>query len=91
MDISYYLSLIRNFIEGAISAPEFEHYYLRTFLADDRVLPQDIYEVLQKLFTDVDAYCQDASIRGPGDLDEADLLASAHSAYSALTEITKAA
>ena len=90
IDVSGYLALIHRFISGEISALDFEQNYLRLFKADVRPLQGEVYEVLNKLFSDVDVFCADSSLRRHDDLDEEGLLECAKIAYNALTRIAAA-
>ncbi|TXK95117.1 hypothetical protein BMR11_14125, partial [Methylococcaceae bacterium CS5] len=49
------------------------HGWQRMFKEETRVLPEDVYDALNNLFLDVDAYCADVSLRDDEDLDEEDL------------------
>ena len=55
------------------------------FKEETRVLPEDVYDALNNLFLDVDAYCGDVSLRDDEDLDEEDLVASVKEALKKLT------
>jgi hypothetical protein len=63
--------LLRLFVDGTVSANEFEVVFLRLFKDDPTEWPPDVYEVLDSFFADVDAYCGDEDLRSKvGGLDE---------------------
>lgn len=70
MNISTYLSLIQNFLQKEITVAQFEEKYMELFKADPCVSPRLIYEVLNELFLDVEAYCPDQSLRNKYSIDE---------------------
>ena len=72
-----YISLLNQFVSGAITAPEFEMSYLEMFKHDETDIPIFAWRVLNELFLDTDAYCADPDLRDEDDLDEKQLLASA--------------
>ena len=73
-----YISLLNQFVSGAITAPEFEMSYLKMFLDDEIDIPEFAWRALNELFLDTDAYCADPDLRdSKDDLDEKQLLASA--------------
>ena len=84
LDVSGYINLIAAFVWGNVSALEFEQRYLRMFKEDPRIFPQELYDILNKLFTDVDVFCGDSAIRRIGNLDEDQLRECAKVAYEAL-------
>ena len=61
------------YITGEIPAFQFEVAYLEMFIEETRFLSEDVYDALNNLFLDVDAYCADVSLRDDEDLDEEDL------------------
>ncbi len=78
-DLQFLIVLIRDFVEHRISADEFESRYLTAFKAGTGdVADDDIFETLDGLFADVDAYVADPTLRtDPEDLDEEQLRACA--------------
>jgi hypothetical protein len=85
--INEYLSLIKAFISGAIKVLEFETKYLELFKSDECIREEAVFLVLDKLFSDVDIFCADPSIRKPNDLDEEGLIQAATYAYDQLKEL----
>jgi hypothetical protein len=82
--LSEYVTLIRNFVEGGVSAHEFERDYLQMFKSDVARRPRQQFEILNRLFSDVDAYCADPDLRSDDDIDENQLRTSAGSALREL-------
>ena len=82
--IEKYVLLITEFVIGVISASQFEQSYLDMFKRENNELPGRIYDVLNSLFLDVDAYCDDPSLRDEYDLDDNQLLECAKAALGKL-------
>lgn len=83
--LEHYISLITQFVTGKIMASQFEASYLEMFKNETRELPEDAYDVLNDLFSNVDAYCGDPELRDDDDLDDEELLNSAKQALKKLT------
>ena len=83
-NISQYKALIESFVRGKITAKEFEVAFLRMFKNERDPLPEEMFLVLDVLFSDVDAFCSDPGLRDFEDLDEQQLL---HRADLALDEL----
>jgi hypothetical protein len=73
MKLSPYINLIRSFLNGEIAVTDFERRYMRLFKDDNTKWSQTEYEVLNELFSDIDAFCADPRLRRSGDLDEPQL------------------
>lgn len=86
--VSKYVRLIERFTSGAIDARTFETTYLDMFKSESAPLPDLAFNVLDRLFADVDAYCADENLRGESDLDEQALR---HESLHALRELTAVA
>lgn len=82
--IQGYVDLLDAFVSGECSASEFEQAYLRMFKADATKRPQKIFDVLDGLFADVDAYVSDPNLREDDDLDETALRERVHHAREQL-------
>ncbi|WP_046006447.1 colicin immunity domain-containing protein [Pseudoalteromonas rubra] len=80
-----YILLVTQFVVGEVTAGQFEASYMDMFKNESREIPDDIYDVLNDLFSDVDAYCGDPDLRGDEDLDELTLLSRAKEALRKLT------
>jgi hypothetical protein len=68
------LKLIGDFLDGKISAPVFEHEYIREWRkARDfgalEALDDSMGKKIDTVFSAVDAYCSDSVLRSDGDLD----------------------
>lgn len=83
--LEQYILLITQFIAGDITASQFEVLYLEMFKNESRELPEDIYNILNGLFSDVDAYCGDSELRDDDDLGDEELLSSARNALKELS------
>lgn len=83
-----YAVLLRLFVDGAVGASEFEVVFLRLFKDDPTDWPPDVFEVLDSLFAEVDAYCGDEQLRSKtGGLDEDALRHRASHAFDRLRAI----
>jgi len=83
--LEHYISLITQFVTGKITASQFEASYLEMFKNETRELPEDAYDVLNDLFSNVDTYCGDPELRDDDDLEDAELLNNAKQALKKLT------
>lgn len=68
-----YATLIEAFLRRRISAVDFEATYLRAFKDDGTNWPDTVYQILNEVFLDVDAFYPDATIQGEFVIDEAEL------------------
>ena len=57
-----YADLMRDFVEGAITAQEFEALYLRRFKEEKRSLDEWTYRILDEVFGHVDAFRADEAL-----------------------------
>ena len=85
-----YVRLIRAFVEGQLDVDEFETRYMRKFQADETFWPDAVFQILNTLFLDVDAYYPDPEIRGPLEIDEEELRRRAAAALAALRQLPPA-
>jgi self-protective colicin-like immunity protein len=82
-----YLDLIRSFVTGTMQAAEFETEYLRLAKGEQKLLPEQIREVTDNLFYDVDEYVEDTRLRAAtGGLNDDELRAKAEVAYHRLVD-----
>lgn len=83
-----YKRLISGFINNEISAPEFENRYLVLFKGDKSKVGGQKFDILDRLFADVDAYEADPELRKQvhGAIDDKELLSCARAAYQKLYE-----
>jgi len=82
-----FVTLARAFVEGRLSASEFEMIFLSVFRGEGDVFSEVRTRELHKLFSDVDAYCDDPEMRDAGDLNDSDLLVSARAFLEAVQDI----
>ncbi|PZS74528.1 colicin immunity domain-containing protein [Stenotrophomonas maltophilia] len=75
-----YLSLITSYIDGKVDARSFSGVYLEKFKSERSELPGDAFEILDRLFGDVDSYT-----------DDEDLLASTPSFYLSAEQLKERA
>jgi hypothetical protein len=88
-ELAPYLGLMRSFESGQISASAFEARYIELFGGDTRLFPDPVFNVLNQLYSDVDVFVNDSSIRGPNDLDQHQLLDCCRRAYLELKNLCK--
>jgi hypothetical protein len=90
VDLAQYVILMRAFLEGRLAAPEFQLLYLTLFKTDSRHRPQEIFDILDGLFADVDDYCYDDQLRRrAGGIDESQLREKVNSARERLAIVAK--
>ncbi|HET9849406.1 MAG TPA: colicin immunity domain-containing protein [Candidatus Dormibacteraeota bacterium] len=87
VSITEYRSLMRDFLDGHIPATDFETRYLRLFKEDDSRRPQHAFQILDRLFADVDAFSPDPALRGDDGLDELELRAQVAAALRELDAV----
>ncbi len=61
--VAPYAVLLRLFVEGSIGADELEILFLRLYKVDPTDWPSELFDVLDRFFADVDAYCGDDRLR----------------------------
>ena len=54
-----YIQLLSSFVDGRITAAEFESEHLTRFKAETRPLDEPSFGILDRVFGDVDAFCGD--------------------------------
>ena len=91
-ELKLFVELIQKFTSLKISAMDFESAFIKLFqeVRDTGQLLSGSNEASKELssfFTDIDAYCSDPSLRDEGDLDDAQLLASAKNVLRQLTDL----
>jgi Bacterial self-protective colicin-like immunity len=59
---SDYRILLNRFVEGAISPEEFQSAYLSRFKNEDKILDEPLFDLLDSLFGDVDAFTNDLEL-----------------------------
>ena len=76
-----YLELLASFLNGSIGVVDFETGYLDLFKHDDAIRPKEVFDVLDSLFSDIDAYSPEPS---DDEIGEGQLRESASAAYRLL-------
>lgn len=77
---------LRAFVEGRLTAAEFEVLYLAVFKGDDTIHGPPVFNVLDRMFAEVDEYVDDPDLRArAGGTDEAHLREAAAAALKRLT------
>jgi hypothetical protein len=61
--IAPYAILLRLLVDGRMGAEEFEVVFLRLYKADPTAWPPAVFDVFDRLFGDVDAFCLDPALR----------------------------
>lgn len=72
--IEKYLSLIRSYTEGKMSAIEFMLRYLDEFKREEVEMSNDVYAILDYLFGSADFYSEDPELRWEYGIDEDELM-----------------
>lgn len=65
-----YANLVGSYLADEIDALAFEKQYLSKFKDDSTVWISNEFEILNAIFTDLDAFCYDPKLRDDEDLDE---------------------
>lgn len=86
-NLSVYISLIDGFVEGRVPVEAFEEEFLKTFKSDKIPLSEPIFDALNFLFAEVDAFCADPNIAGLDSINEEQLRISARSTLSAIRDV----
>lgn len=87
-----YELLLGQFLGGAMSVGEFQMAYLQRFKSEKRRLGGELYELLEGLFGDVDAFTTDSELLAENPvfyLDEARLREKVQQVANRLSEINK--
>jgi Bacterial self-protective colicin-like immunity len=71
--IAKYADLIKDFLQRRIDARDFETQYLSIVKRESVVLPREVFDALDRLFADVDAFCPNPELCGEDDLNEEQL------------------
>lgn len=71
--LSQYIDIIESFLRNEIDALTFETTYLEVFKKDHTLWQDDVFEILNQLFTDLDVFNVDPSLHDEGDLNESEL------------------
>lgn len=57
-----YVSLTSQFLDGSLSAVEFQGKFMRAFKDETRDMAEPLFLLLDKLFGDVDSFCADPNL-----------------------------
>lgn len=69
--IGKYVNLAEKFVDGRLTAPDFERLYLRLFESEQRALSEDAFVVVERNFYAVEDYVAEPGLRTSGaDLDD---------------------
>jgi len=72
--VEEYSAFIRRYTEGEITAAEFSLAYLEKYKEDDPgSTSPELFDALDHLFAEADAYCEDPELRDEWDIDEEEL------------------
>jgi len=87
-DMTKYINLLEDFLADRITTSEFEQQFLQLFKSDKSFDSEREFQILDKLFGNVDAYCGDSDLFDPEfDIDEAQLKTSAKEALEVLKKV----
>jgi len=84
MHKSEWQALVNRLLDGDMDGPAFETAFIRAYNAAR--LPGDMPYAMDLLFYEVDAYCADPALRGPEDIDEAQLKSAARALLARIDE-----
>lgn len=87
--IAYYQQMIRRFLCGERTALEFEAEFLAAFKGESRTMSNEVFLVLDALFSAVDAFCEDDMTRGGEEISESQLRLACANALAALDRIKR--
>ncbi len=71
--LDLYTNLIRDYLNNRISTKCFEYTYLKLFKEETREMSSEEYSIINGLFMDVEAFCDDPTLRDANDIDEHEL------------------
>lgn len=57
-----YLELLKAFLAGSMTAKMFQRAYLDKFKIENRPMEEGLFDVLDELFGDIDAFCLDPAL-----------------------------
>lgn len=73
IDLNFYIGVIEDFLNKKISAKCFEHVYLKLFLEGKGKPTSEEFAVLNSLFMDVEAFCNNPELIDKDDIGEEEL------------------
>lgn len=83
-----YITLIHQFVNKQITATEFETSFTNMFKNETYLFSEEVFQVLNRLFTDVDAYCDDDELCDEDDLNDEQLYSCAEQALEHLKSLS---
>lgn len=81
-----YVTMIEAFLSGQMAVGEFETAYLRAYKDDPTLWPEPVYDPLNEVFLDLDAYYPDPALRNEYDIDETELRVRTERSLAALRQ-----
>ena len=86
-ELQQYIDLIESFVAGTLTASEFERSYLAMFKSDQRMFPEDVFDVLNELFSAVDCFTANLVEMRKENIDEFQLLAASKEALQKIMQL----
>lgn len=65
-----YIELINQFLNKKLGTKDFEKKYFNLFKNEKNIFTKKQFEILNSLFLDLDAYCDDIELMDENDIDE---------------------
>jgi hypothetical protein len=66
-ELEPYRVILEPFVRGEITADEFETRYFPMYVGDPRLCSDEVFDIVDRFFTDVDAYVSDPELRRSSD------------------------
>jgi len=82
-----YMTLIERFLGRQIHATEFERLYLDQFMNETEWFGEEIFDILQGVFSAADEFCADPRLRSETSLDEEQLREECQAALEKLRDL----
>ncbi|MGV3772584.1 MAG: colicin immunity domain-containing protein [Verrucomicrobiales bacterium] len=71
--VAFYQNLISDYLSGQIPVHDFEIAYMNAFKSDNHHYGYPLFDILNEVFTDLDAFQADPEVRGFLEIDEPEL------------------
>ena len=88
-NVHYYMTLIQRFLDRQIQATEFEHLYLNRFKNETERFGEEMFDLLEGVFSAAEEFCSDPELRGDTGIDEAQLREECEVALRKPKDLTK--
>ena len=88
INLNSYIILISDFLSKKISAKCFEYAYLKLFREEKGTRSESEFQILNPLFLDVDAFCNDPELMDENDIGEEELRKQCKTALEKLQKLT---